>query len=82
MKITQNTVKRIMARAEQSALGLGKPKAVPDIGKYEQHNLHTLGLLLVDCWDKKYDLSAVLIAALEIVAEDAGSNGPGQERAR
>ena len=74
MTINQRTVERIIARAKQSDLGLNEPIKNPNIGNYAQHNLQSLGLLLVDCWEAKYDLCALMTAAMEIVAEDAGAN--------
>ena len=81
MKITQDTVNRIIARAEASDFGLGEGLTHKhghlQIDQYGEKNLHALGMLLVNGYDAKYDLISVFIAALQIVAEDASrSNNP------
>jgi hypothetical protein len=75
MKITQDTVNRIIARAEASDFGLGDglthKQGHLQIDQYGEPNLSALGMLLVNGYDAKYDLISVFIAALQIVAEDA-----------
>lgn len=71
MTITQQDVEAIIAKAKTSDLGLNEPKSLPHIGKYADQKLHSLGLLLIECWDEKYDLCAVTIAALEHASRKA-----------
>lgn len=75
MKITQQTVDRIIARAKASDFGLGEglthKMGHNQIDQYSEPNLHALGMLLVNGYDAKYDLISVFIAGLEVIAEEA-----------
>lgn len=75
MRITQQTVDRIIARAKASDFGLGEglthKMGQHDLSQYGEHNLHALGMLLVNAYDAKYDLISVFIAGLEVIAEEA-----------
>lgn len=75
MKITQKDVDEIIARAKASDFGLGdgltEKQGHNQIGQYADHDLRSLGMLLINGYDTKYDLISVVCAALEVVAERA-----------
>ncbi len=75
MVITQATVDRIIARARATNLGLSDglthKQGHNQIDQYARADLEALGMLLVNGYDAKYDLTSVFVAALEVVAEDA-----------
>lgn len=73
MKITQRTVERIVARAQNSDFGLDdpdKPSGCYRIAHYEPQDLRALAMLIVSAHHAKYDLISIVWAALEEVAEE------------
>jgi len=72
MKVTQEFVDKIIARARASQFGLDKGQGHNQIDQYADPDLNALGMLLINGWDAKYDLISVVVAALEMVEEEAG----------
>lgn len=71
MKVTNELVKRIIKRAEDSHFGLEPSERGLDIDMYDPPNLQSLALMLTSGWHAKYDLVSVFAAALNVVAEEA-----------
>ena len=74
MKITQHTVDAIVARAQNSAMGLGEPEKGArsyDLSQYaEPQTFENVAMLLVGAHFEKYDLVALFAAAMEVVASE------------
>lgn len=77
VKVTQQLVDRIVARAQNSDIGLGNPDKELKNGKpylisqYSPPDLRNLALMLVSAHTAKYDLVSIVAAALEEVYEQA-----------
>jgi hypothetical protein len=69
--IDQRLIDRIVARAQNSAMGLGEPKsnASYSLAPYEQKDFETLALLLISAHVDKYDLVSLVKAAFEELHE-------------
>lgn len=65
IKTTQRFVDKIVARAQNSAMGLGDPKTTYDLSQYENPSLESVALLLVNAHVDKYDLVSLMAAAME-----------------
>jgi len=73
--ISQRFIDRIVARAQNSMMGLGEPEKGPrsyDITKHaEPYSMESVALLLIGAHFEKYDLVSITTAALEETAEHA-----------
>lgn len=70
MTVDQQLVDHIVARAQNSVMGLGNSeKRKPyDISAYDHPDLHSLAILLVSAHHDKWDLISIVTAALEEVS--------------
>lgn len=72
--VNQRFVDRIVARAQNSMMGLGDPKqsnvGAYDLSNYADANYESVALLLVSAHEPKYDLVALMCAAMEEVAAE------------
>ncbi len=73
IKIDQRLVDKIVARAQNSSMGLGtSEKEKPhDLSIYDHPDFESLALLLVSAYHEKYDLVSLFAAALEEIALEA-----------
>lgn len=78
MNITQRTVDQIVARAQNSAMGLGDPdkgRCSYDLKQYaEPHGAQELAMLFVSAHFAKWDIISLMTAALEVVVEGETSS--------
>lgn len=75
MTVTQQLVDHIVARAQNSAMGLSDPKSSYDLKQYSEATFETLAMLLVTAHVEKYDLISIFAAALEEVADESFAEG-------
>lgn len=68
--VCQRTIDRIVARAQNSAIGLGNPEKdrAYDLSRYSP-SLESIAILLVGAHFEKYDLVALLHAVMEEFSE-------------
>lgn len=76
--VDQRMVDRIIARAQNSSMGLGDPKnkRAYDISVYEPQGLEELAILLVSAHHQKYDIISVVYSALLEVLEVSENGNP------
>jgi len=70
MNIDQRLVDKIVARAQNSATGLGDPEKGRhsyDLSQYANPTLESVALLLVSAHTEKFDLVSLMAAAMEEV---------------
>lgn len=70
MKIDQRLVDKIVARAQNSATGLGDPvkgRHSYDLSRYSNPTLESVAHLLVSAHTGKYELVSLMAAAMEEV---------------
>jgi hypothetical protein len=69
--IDQRFVDRVIARAQNSAMGLGDPKndRSYSLDAYASKDLESLALLLISAHETKYDLVSLAAAAFEEIRE-------------
>lgn len=65
MNCSQATVNRILERGQKSAFGLEAPERPIRMANYEPESTQTLAMALVGGYHEKYDLIAVLWAAMD-----------------
>jgi hypothetical protein len=65
MNCSQATVSRILERGQKSAFGLEPPERPIRMANYEPESTQTLAMALVGAYHEKYDLIAVLWAAMD-----------------
>jgi hypothetical protein len=65
MNCSQDTVSRILERGRKSAFGLEAPERPIRMANYSPESTQTLAMALVGGYHEKYDLIAVLWAAMD-----------------
>jgi len=63
--INQALVNRIIKRAERGSFGLRRQSKPADITQFAQMSIETLSMCLVGAFHDKYDLIAIMTAAIE-----------------
>jgi hypothetical protein len=63
--VNQQFVDHIVARAQNSMMGLGDPETSYDLSKYDPANIESVAILLVSAHHAKYDLVSLFAAGME-----------------
>lgn len=63
--VTQRFVDHIVARAQNSAMGLGDPKSSYSLDNYADKSFEAVAMLLVTAHVEKYDLISLMLAVMQ-----------------